>query len=47
MTFPENEGQKKEKQLWLSLRCFPGCVLEVVCIVRRHKNEKVAFARKF
>jgi hypothetical protein len=26
---------KKEKQPWQSQRCFPGCVLEVVCLVRR------------
>jgi hypothetical protein len=35
-------GVKKEKQLWTSHRCFPGCVLEVVCLVRRWKYEKVA-----
>jgi len=37
---------KKEKQLWTSHRCFPGCVLEVVCLVRRRKNGKVAHVRK-
>jgi hypothetical protein len=36
---------KKEKQLWTSHRCFPGCVLEVVCLVRRTENEKVAQIR--
>ena len=39
-------GIKKEKQLWTSHRCFPGCVLEVVCLVRRRKNRKVARIRK-
>jgi hypothetical protein len=39
-------GVKKEKQLWTSHRCFPGCVLEVVCLVRRWKYEKVAQVRK-
>jgi hypothetical protein len=39
-------GIKKEKQLWTSHRCFPGCVLEVVCIIRRWKNEMVAHIRK-
>jgi hypothetical protein len=37
---------KKEKQLWTSHRCFPGCVLEVVCLIRRTKIEMVAFLRK-
>ncbi len=37
---------KKEKQLWTSHRCFPGCVLEVVCLIRRWKYEKVAHIRK-
>jgi hypothetical protein len=39
-------GIKKEKQLWTSHRCFPGCVLEVVCLVRRTKIEMVALLRK-
>jgi hypothetical protein len=39
-------GVKKEKQLWTSHRCFPGCVLEVVCLVRRTKYEMVAPIRK-
>jgi hypothetical protein len=39
-------GLKKEKQPWQSQRCFPGCVLEVVCIVRRRENGKVAQVRK-
>src|ERR1700688_2565426 len=37
---------KKEKQPWQSQRCFPGCVLEVVCLVRRRENEMVAQVRK-
>jgi hypothetical protein len=37
---------KKEKQLWTSHRCFPGCVLEVVCLVRRTKIEMVATSKK-
>jgi hypothetical protein len=39
-------GVKKEKQLWTSHRCFPGCVLEVVCLIRRSKYEMVALIRK-
>jgi hypothetical protein len=39
-------GAKKEKQPWQSQRCFPGCVLEVVCLIRRWENEKVAQVRK-
>jgi hypothetical protein len=39
-------GIKKEKQLWTSHRCFPGCVLEVVCLFRRWKNDLVAQIRK-
>jgi hypothetical protein len=26
----KKEAVKEEKQLWLSQRCFPGCVLEVM-----------------
>ena len=47
--YPPNSLQKvrkKEKQPWQSQRCFPGCVLEVVCLVRRRKYEKVAQIRK-
>jgi hypothetical protein len=40
------ECVKKEKQPWQSQRCFPGCVLEVVCIVRRSRHRKVAQIRK-
>jgi hypothetical protein len=40
------KGLKKEKQPWQSQRCFPGCVLEVVCLIRRLKNGKVAQVRK-
>jgi len=40
------KGVKKEKQPWQSQRCFPGCVLEVVCKVRRWKYGKVAQVRK-
>jgi hypothetical protein len=40
------KGLKKEKQPWQSQRCFPGCVLEVVCLIRRLKYGKVAQVRK-
>jgi hypothetical protein len=43
---PSEKGLKKEKQPWQSQRCFPGCVLEVVCLVRRPKYGKVAQIRK-
>jgi hypothetical protein len=45
LEFPA-KGVKKEKQPWQSQRCFPGCVLEVVCLIRRRKDEKVAQIRK-
>jgi hypothetical protein len=44
--FTAKKGLKKEKQPWQSQRCFPGCVLEVVCLVRRREYEKVAQVRK-
>jgi hypothetical protein len=44
--FPRKVSAKKEKQLWTSHRCFPGCVLEVVCLIRRWRIEKVAQVRK-
>jgi hypothetical protein len=28
--YREKQAVKEEKQLWLSQRCFPGCVLEVM-----------------
>jgi hypothetical protein len=46
LEFPVKRGQKKEKQPWQSQRCFPGCVLEVVCLIRRREYEKVAQVKK-
>jgi hypothetical protein len=46
LEFLAETGLKKEKQPWQSQRCFPGCVLEVVCLIRRREYKKVAQVRK-
>jgi hypothetical protein len=40
------KSPKIEKQPWQSQRCFPGCVLEVVYLIRRLEYEKVAQVRR-
>jgi hypothetical protein len=41
----KNRRKKREAAL-ANQRCFPGCVLEVVCLIRRWEYEKVAQFRE-